>query len=134
MVKLFLKSFERRCIFEKRQHPGTFPVFYQQLVSKQSLKGKRKGRRLAVSQWLFFDGRFSSCRCSDRRCSAWLLFYRAHFGPGRELCPVPQVWDSKMVKDNAHVPCIMPTGPAFAPRTGPWHPARGPARSPPGGS
>ncbi|MEG3350055.1 hypothetical protein FYB92_13250 [Novacetimonas sp. GS1] len=40
-MKLFLKSFERRCLFEKRQHPRIFPVFYQQLVFKQSLNGSR---------------------------------------------------------------------------------------------
>ncbi len=40
-MKLFPKSFERRCLFEKRQHPKTFLVFYQRLIFKQSLKRER---------------------------------------------------------------------------------------------
>ncbi|XRB26428.1 hypothetical protein F1645_04950 [Novacetimonas hansenii] len=38
MVKLFLKSFRRRCLLKKRQHPKTFLVFYQALVFKHSLR------------------------------------------------------------------------------------------------
>ncbi|XRB27286.1 hypothetical protein F1645_10350 [Novacetimonas hansenii] len=36
-MKLFPKSFERRRLFEKRQHPETFPVFYKWVVFKHSL-------------------------------------------------------------------------------------------------
>ncbi|XRB27014.1 hypothetical protein F1645_08590 [Novacetimonas hansenii] len=36
-MKLFSKSFRRRCLFEKRQHPKTF-IFYQWVVFKQFLR------------------------------------------------------------------------------------------------
>ncbi|PYD47315.1 hypothetical protein C3920_10495 [Novacetimonas pomaceti] len=35
MVKLFPKSFERRCLLEKRRHPKTFIILYQQAVFRQ---------------------------------------------------------------------------------------------------
>ncbi|MFT8688432.1 MAG: hypothetical protein ABF714_13315, partial [Novacetimonas hansenii] len=35
LVKLFLKSFERRCLFEKRRHPKTFLLFINDLFSNR---------------------------------------------------------------------------------------------------
>ncbi|AHI25337.1 TonB-dependent receptor [Komagataeibacter xylinus E25] len=37
-MKLFAKASKERRLFEKRQHPKTFIVFYQWLVFKQSLR------------------------------------------------------------------------------------------------
>ncbi|MEG3348776.1 hypothetical protein FYB92_06435 [Novacetimonas sp. GS1] len=37
-MKLFLKSFRRRRLFEKRRHPKTVLIFYQCVVFKQSLR------------------------------------------------------------------------------------------------
>ncbi|XRB27274.1 hypothetical protein F1645_10260 [Novacetimonas hansenii] len=57
-MKLFPKSFERRRLFEKRRHPENFPVFYQCVVFKQSLKqggvlgrgaGKSVSRNLSMT-------------------------------------------------------------------------------------
>ncbi|XRB27041.1 hypothetical protein F1645_08740 [Novacetimonas hansenii] len=41
-MKLFPKSFERRRLFEKRQHPKTFLVFYQLLVFKHRSRGREQ--------------------------------------------------------------------------------------------
>ncbi|PYD48070.1 hypothetical protein C3920_06550 [Novacetimonas pomaceti] len=40
LVKLFSKSFEEHCLFEKRQRPGTF-IFYQTVVCMNALTGRQ---------------------------------------------------------------------------------------------
>ncbi|WP_167402084.1 hypothetical protein [Komagataeibacter swingsii] len=40
-MKLFAKASKERRLFEKRQHPKTFIIFYQWVVFKQSLTDSR---------------------------------------------------------------------------------------------
>ncbi|NVN36593.1 hypothetical protein [Komagataeibacter swingsii] len=37
-MKLFSKSFEECRLFEKRQHPKTFIIFYQRVIRIKSLR------------------------------------------------------------------------------------------------
>ncbi|PYD48120.1 hypothetical protein C3920_06325 [Novacetimonas pomaceti] len=61
-MKLFIKSFERRRLFEKRRHPKTFVIFYLQVIFTQSRHMRAPFSKVALSKISFPDFRNENLR------------------------------------------------------------------------